>query len=377
MRRRDNRRRGVVAIFVLVTLVTLLGFAALVIDVGAMYNTRGDLQTTADACSLAGAQVVTDEYADVLALANQIAAGNSVFAHGPIELEAMDVEIGNFSLEDNAFYAGGDPLNAVRVMARREEGSPNGPLDLFFAPILGVNQTNVTASAVAMVPPLSGVDDTTPIALRTPWFGAIDPAITEANPGKDGPSEPTDRSSFRIGEQVTVFVFGKGKKSPVHLMLNTNDIPGEAQLGQVMRGDREGVRWSVGEGSDVLGDGTGHNGIGVKLASRLNDGDPDNDTIVVPIVEPINGLGDCDSMCEPTFGPDGGLDGDVKVVDFAAVHLDAVEPVTVPDPNRPGMYIDIEILVGTVVRKSVAGDPTDGTSGYVDSSVTGMPQLVE
>lgn len=361
----------------MVMLVTLLGFAALVIDVGAMYNTRGDLQKVADACSLAGAQVVMHEDGDLHAVASLIAKGNPVFAAGPIELENGDVESGNFSFETDEFIPGADPLNAVRVTARREESSPNGSLDLFFAPILGVNKTNIRASAVAVVPPLSGVDDTTPIALRTPWFGSIDPAILAANPGKDGPSEPGDRTSFRIGEKVTVFVFGKGKKPPVHLMLNTNDIPGEAQLGKVMRGDEPGVRVSVGDVIDVLGDGTGHNGIGQKLASRLGDGNPDNDTIVLPIVEPITGLGDCDSWCEETFDPDGRLTGDVKVVDFAAVHLDAVELVTVPDPNRPGRFIDIEILVGTVVRLSVSGDPANGTSGYVDGSVTGMPQLVK
>lgn len=375
--KQDNRRRGTVMILVMVMLMTLLGFAALTIDVGAMYNTKADLQKVADGCSLAGAQVVVYENGDIHAVASRIAEGNPVFAHGPIKLAFGDVEAGRFSLETNTFIAGDDQPNAVRVVARREENSPNGPHEMFLAQIFGINSANIKAVAVAMVPLLKSVDNTTPIALRTPWFGSIDPAITEANPGKDGPSEPHDRVLFKIGEKVTVFVFGKGKKSPVHLMLNTNEINGEAQLGQVMRGDREGVRVLVGDVIDVLGDGTGHNGIGVKLASRLDDNDPGNDTIIMPVVRPILEPRDCNSPCEPTFSPNGKLDGDVMVVDFVAVHLDAVEPVTVPDPNRPGKFINIEILVGTVVRRSVGGGPTDETSGYVDGSVTGMPQLVK
>lgn len=370
-----DRRRGMAAVIVVITLVILLGFAALAIDVGAMFNTKADLQKVADACSLAGAQVVTREDGDIYAVAGQIAEGNPVLAHGPIELADEDIEAGRFDIETGVFIAGADSPNAVRVVARREDGI-NGSLKLFFAPILGVNSTGIKAMAVAMVPALRSVNDTTPIALRAPGFGPIDPAITEANPGKDGPSEPSDLTSFRIGEEVTVFAFGRGTRSPVHLTLNTNDIPGEAHLGEIMRGDEPGVRVSVGDAIDVLGDGTGHNGIGVKLASRLDDGDPDNDTIIMPVVMPILGPGECDGWCDATFDSDGRLDGDVLVVDFVAVRLEAVESVTVPDPNRPGRFIDIELLVGTVVRMSVGGDPTDETSGFVDSSVTGMPQLV-
>ena len=50
---RNSRRRGVVAVLVAVILVTLLGFAALTVDVGAMYNARAELQRSADAAALA------------------------------------------------------------------------------------------------------------------------------------------------------------------------------------------------------------------------------------------------------------------------------------------------------------------------------------
>ena len=88
-------------------------------------------------------------------------------------------------------------------------------------------------------------------------------------------------------------------------------------------------------------------------------------------------VGECDSLCQPTFNDDGELDGDVMVVDFIAVRLDAIEDVSVPDPEKPGEFIDIEILVGYVVRKAVGGDATSETSGSVEDSITGPLQLVQ
>ena len=49
------RRRGAAAVAVVVSLVVLLGFAALSIDLGHLYLTRAELQRTADAAALAGA----------------------------------------------------------------------------------------------------------------------------------------------------------------------------------------------------------------------------------------------------------------------------------------------------------------------------------
>ena len=56
-----NRRRAVVAVQVGIVLIVLLGFAALTVDVGTLYNTRNDLQRTADAAALAGASMYTTD----------------------------------------------------------------------------------------------------------------------------------------------------------------------------------------------------------------------------------------------------------------------------------------------------------------------------
>lgn len=383
-----NRRRAVVAVQVAVLMTVLAGVAALTVDVGAMYNTRAELQRTADAASLAGAMaylaVEDKEAAGGVATeaARNIAAVNPMFGMGSaFTIDPSDIELGRFTVGSDLFVPGALLPNAVRVVARRSEQS-NGPLDLFFASVFGTHSVDLQAEAVAMFGDASQVAYSVPIALRSPGFGPVDPDISEANPGKDGPSGPGDGNSFQIGERVTVFIFGKGKKSPVHLILNTNQIPGEADLGKVMNGELPGVPLSIGEEFPILGEGTGHNGLGGKLAGRLDDGDASNDTIVVPIVEEIidwRGVFSSEETdARRSRNDESQLDGHVRVVDFVAIRLDGVIEVSVPDPNDPqdsGKTIDIELLVGTITQTSVSGTAGQG-SGVVNGVSVAVVQLV-
>jgi len=72
--KRNNQRGQSMAITV-VFMVVLLGFAALVIDVGSWYRAHRSAQATADASALAGAAVLPDT-ANATTLANQYAASN-------------------------------------------------------------------------------------------------------------------------------------------------------------------------------------------------------------------------------------------------------------------------------------------------------------
>ena len=71
------RRRGVVAVFVVMLLVSLMGFAALTVDVGTMYNVKSDLQHAADAAAIAGATALTD---DAMILVRQGGADGYVYS---------------------------------------------------------------------------------------------------------------------------------------------------------------------------------------------------------------------------------------------------------------------------------------------------------
>lgn len=155
----SNRRRAVVAVFSAVSMVMVLSFAVLAIDVGHIYATRAELQHAADAAALAAANdlafsEVSSADAGAMDAASQYAAMNKVVNLAP-HLAATDVVLGR-AVETNGrfqFSPGGASPDAVRVTVRRTEASENGALPLFFAPILGVKTTDVAASAAATLIP--------------------------------------------------------------------------------------------------------------------------------------------------------------------------------------------------------------------------------
>lgn len=71
-----NNERGQSMVITVVFMVVLLGFAALVIDVGSWYRAHRAAQSTADAAALAGAQVLPDTQ-NATALAQQYVNKNS------------------------------------------------------------------------------------------------------------------------------------------------------------------------------------------------------------------------------------------------------------------------------------------------------------
>ena len=73
-----SRKRAAVAVQILVASVMLIGFGALVIDVGMMYNTRADLQHAADAAALAGAAFYTSDQAMAIRMGTQTDASTII-----------------------------------------------------------------------------------------------------------------------------------------------------------------------------------------------------------------------------------------------------------------------------------------------------------
>ena len=141
---RDGRRAGQVLVAIAVMLPALFGFAALVVDVGYLYVVKSVLQRTADASALA-AVVELPAQTNVVTQAQAYATLNYP-DHGTI-VDVEDVVIGNWD-GDGTFTPGGNPTNAVRVVAARLESRGNA-VRLFFAPILGIPTADVRAYAVA------------------------------------------------------------------------------------------------------------------------------------------------------------------------------------------------------------------------------------
>ncbi len=145
--RPSYRRRGVVAVMVMMMLVVLMGFAALSVDVGHLYNVRSQLQNTADAAAHAAAAVLPDETAARNA-AHQFAIAN--FDNCGTVLASADIQLGNWDATQGTFSAGGAPVNAIRVTTKQSKDTLN-PVKLMFASILGIHNADLSASAIAMI----------------------------------------------------------------------------------------------------------------------------------------------------------------------------------------------------------------------------------
>jgi Flp pilus assembly protein TadG/uncharacterized protein YegL len=161
LRQNAEQRRGAVAVMLAVVIPVMIAFAALSVDVGMMYNAKADLQRAADAAAMAAASRLTAlEQGSPIALAQQAAkqtaAANPIISQSPT-ITNSDIVFGRANIDLTTLQVTFTPTtvvpNAVRVTVRKEQGSPNGPLALYFARIFGRHFTDVRASATAAVSP--------------------------------------------------------------------------------------------------------------------------------------------------------------------------------------------------------------------------------
>jgi Flp pilus assembly protein TadG len=123
--------RGAVGVIVAVAMVALCGFAAVSIDVGALYVERAQLQNGADAAALALAQDCADgSCTGTTATARQFANANATDGAANVAVPTLGA-------------------NSVTVTTSTREGDGAGALALTFAPVLGIDEKTVAASATA------------------------------------------------------------------------------------------------------------------------------------------------------------------------------------------------------------------------------------
>lgn len=201
--------KGTVLVLVAAAMVALLGFVALVADVGLLYSNRVRLSNAADAAALAGAQELPANPALAWATAEEYAEKNGV------KPEELQVEVAPDS-------------RSITVTPRRAVG-------FFFARVLGISSGEVEATATATVAPLAGAVGVVPFSIeeqeldfgreyvlkegagyggstlgddgrRNGWFGALD--LDNQKGGGAREYEDTIkngyRSMIRVGDVISV-----------------------------------------------------------------------------------------------------------------------------------------------------------------------------
>lgn len=179
------RQQGGVALIFALSLTVLLACTALAVDLARVHLVRAELQNAADAAALAGVLALsqTDPPPDeadrpynwtaASASALEVARQNSANA-APIE-EAL-VTTGYWNLQEpslglRAAGASGVPqegdMPAVRVELAIAAASNGGPLQLWFAPLLGIGQQEVRARAMAMLPAAGSATALFPVVISS------------------------------------------------------------------------------------------------------------------------------------------------------------------------------------------------------------------
>jgi Flp pilus assembly protein TadG len=143
MRQLRRCERGQALVLMVLFLVSLLGLATLVLDVGSWFRSQRQLQSAADAAALAGAQALPNRPGDASALAQQYAMKN-----------ASDLASAEYSIQSDLA-----PDDRITVHVTR-----NAPG--FFAKIFGVDSVHVGATATAQAKMMAKARHVAPIAVR-------------------------------------------------------------------------------------------------------------------------------------------------------------------------------------------------------------------
>ncbi|WML59146.1 Tad domain-containing protein [Neobacillus sp. PS2-9] len=133
-----NDESGSALVIVAISLVALLGFTALVIDGGRLYVEKSKLQNALDAAVLAGAQGLKKSETQAITNAKDVAAKNG------------------FSITESNLTITGDSIKATKLV--------NVPLT--FARVIGKNDTDVKATAKAIVGHVRMAKGVAPIAVE-------------------------------------------------------------------------------------------------------------------------------------------------------------------------------------------------------------------
>jgi len=138
-----RNQSGQALVLTVVFLVSMLGMSALVLDVGSWYRAKRQLQATADAAALAGAQALPNNPSGANGLAGDYATKNTS------DLATKDVSVGSNIV----------PNDSITVHVTR-------PSPGFFAKLFGIDSVNVGASATAQSEGMASAKYVAPIAVK-------------------------------------------------------------------------------------------------------------------------------------------------------------------------------------------------------------------
>ncbi|MEE3329851.1 MAG: Tad domain-containing protein [Myxococcota bacterium] len=186
---RSNRHSGSVTVYLVISMLGILGMGSLAIDIGYAYNVKIQLQNIADSAARAAVielatQLVAldpvsqsthlltaDETQSIKDAAQAITTQHEAGSQ-QIVLDPADIEIGRWDYSTSALSITSSAPNSIRVAAHRTSGT-NGPIRTFLGSAVGVPEIGISASATGALTPLGGLgegDSSIPLGISSAWF---------------------------------------------------------------------------------------------------------------------------------------------------------------------------------------------------------------
>lgn len=218
---KSQRQRGAVMILFAVSLTVLLGFMALVIDLGRTYVVRTELQNAADAAALAGAKDLNQTVAGVtsaVATAIAMAGKNNYKFSSPVVITIANISVGSCPDDSCMVLASTVASNALAAgKTFLKVDIPTVTLTTFVANLIGFASTSTFGRAVAGY----FVVDITPMGVC---------AIDASKPGGRRPLTPPvaddelTEYGFRRGVSYNLMQLGDVAGSSTPYLINPVDV---------------------------------------------------------------------------------------------------------------------------------------------------------
>lgn len=264
---RLKKEEGTVIVLLAVGLAVFLGFTALVTDVGLLLVRRNQLSQALDAAALAGVQELPDNPGEAVNKAREYAQKNGV-----------DPTLLNVTVSNNNKQIAVDSTKQV---------------DLVFARIFGRDNSNVKASAKAIVGPVKNVRGAVPMSILDQPLVAGTQYIIKSSTGE---------GSYNNGWRGILDFTGPGGGANEYRTMTQNGYVGELVVGKVVDEQTGNIS------------GPTIDGVNARIAActrvppcTANDYEPNCPRLVwVPVVQEVD-------------------NSTVKIVGFAAFFLERVD----------------------------------------------------
>lgn len=285
-----NNRNGAVAAFFALLLIPMLALVALCVDYGYLLVVKTDLQRAADATVLAavrdlipapdGSQDI-DQVKDTIRTYARLNVGAATFA-----VRNQDIRIGRYdpaTIYDNLVIREDGIYDTVQVTLRRDSLA-NNPVSLFFARIIGITDSEVAATATAVLqkarslPP--GTDILPIVVPESSWYAqTYDQDWSIYGSGKilndEGNEIPGNFGTLDIGSS---------NNSTSDLVDQINNGISDSDLGSLYGNDRIDNSTHIGGNEQFWSNADTGLSVGMKSAINANHGE----TKLVPIINAVS-----------------------------------------------------------------------------------------